>query len=66
MKKGITKPKHDWGNVKPDSIGTVKEVLADGEVRVDFINHKGWTGLLTEMENISGKFELKGVLSYHR
>ncbi|XP_039549152.1 tripartite motif-containing protein 5-like isoform X2 [Pimephales promelas] len=53
VKPSITTPKHNWGeHVTHTSVGVVKEIKFD-DVIVDFPKHKGWKGILSEMELIN-------------
>ncbi|XP_051732352.1 uncharacterized protein LOC127502926 isoform X2 [Ctenopharyngodon idella] len=46
VKPSITSPKHGWGSATHKSVGVVKDI----NVIVDFPEHKGWTGIFSEME----------------
>jgi len=49
VRPGVT-PKHNWGSVKPNSVGVVKSLNSDGVgCTVDFPEQSGWNGVLSEM-----------------
>ncbi|XP_056301300.1 uncharacterized protein ftr97 isoform X2 [Danio aesculapii] len=53
VKPSITNPKHNWGGyVTHSSVGVVKDIKSE-DVIVDFPTHKGWKGILSEMELIN-------------
>ncbi|XP_067273527.1 uncharacterized protein [Pseudorasbora parva] len=53
VKPSITTPKHNWGeHVTHKSVGVVKDIKFE-DVIVEFPNHKGWKGILSEMELIN-------------
>ncbi|XP_056115926.1 uncharacterized protein ftr97 isoform X3 [Rhinichthys klamathensis goyatoka] len=53
VKPSITTPKHNWGeHVTHTSVGVVKEIKFE-DVIVEFPKHKGWKGILSEMELIN-------------
>ncbi|XP_016150341.1 E3 ubiquitin-protein ligase KEG isoform X1 [Sinocyclocheilus grahami] len=53
VKSSITTPKHNWGGqVTHKSVGVVKDIKSE-DVIVDFQKHKGWKGILSEMELVN-------------
>ncbi|XDV42172.1 hypothetical protein PO909_010885 [Leuciscus waleckii] len=53
VKPSVTTPKHNWGeHVTHSSVGVVKEIKFE-DVIVEFPKHKGWKGILSEMELIN-------------
>ncbi|XP_016372138.1 tripartite motif-containing protein 5-like isoform X2 [Sinocyclocheilus rhinocerous] len=53
VKSSITTPKHNWGgHVTHKSVGVVKDIKSE-DVIVDFQKHKGWKGILSEMELVN-------------
>ncbi|XP_051732344.1 uncharacterized protein LOC127502925 isoform X3 [Ctenopharyngodon idella] len=63
VKPSITTPKHNWGSVTHESMGVVKDIKFE-DVIVDFPNHKGWKGILSEMELIdNSEADASGSLS---
>ena len=55
VKPGVD-PRYGWGtNVDSSSVGTVKRLMADGDVKVDFPGRSSeWTGVASEMEVVGG------------
>nr|XP_055043072.1 E3 ubiquitin/ISG15 ligase TRIM25-like [Misgurnus anguillicaudatus] len=51
VKASVESPEYGWGDVTKNSVGTVKAIDSD-ELTVDFPEHSGWTGILSEMELI--------------
>ncbi|XP_052392002.1 uncharacterized protein LOC127939051 isoform X1 [Carassius gibelio] len=53
VKSSIITPKHNWGgHVTHKSVGVVKDIKSE-DVIVDFPKHKGWKGILSEMELVN-------------
>uniref|UniRef100_A0A8B9H5F2 FinTRIM family, member 79 n=1 Tax=Astyanax mexicanus TaxID=7994 RepID=A0A8B9H5F2_ASTMX len=49
VKPSVDTPKHKWGGITHQSVGTVKTI--DGEaLTVDFPEYSGWRGIVPEME----------------
>ncbi|RXN26574.1 tripartite motif-containing 5-like isoform X1 [Labeo rohita] len=51
VKPSVVTPTHKWGAVTHKSIGVVQNIKSE-DVIVDFPSHKGWKGILSEMELI--------------
>ncbi|XP_057208681.1 E3 ubiquitin/ISG15 ligase TRIM25-like [Triplophysa rosa] len=49
VKASVDTPEYGWGDVTKNSVGIVKSVDGD-ELTVDFPEHSGWTGMVSEME----------------
>ena len=47
------KPAKGWGSVKRYDEGVIKSV-SGADCVIDFENHKGWAGLLSELELVAG------------
>ncbi|KAL7888355.1 hypothetical protein AOLI_G00033290 [Acnodon oligacanthus] len=61
VKLSVDTPKHKWGSVSHQSVGVVKAF--DGEaMTVDFPEHPGWKGVVSEMEIVSAD-DATGVLT---
>ncbi|KAL1253680.1 hypothetical protein QQF64_015909 [Cirrhinus molitorella] len=53
VKSSIITPKHNWGgHVTHKSVGIVKDIKSENVI-VDFPSHKGWKGILSEMELVN-------------
>ncbi|MCI4389756.1 hypothetical protein PGIGA_G00102190 [Pangasianodon gigas] len=52
VKPSVNNPKRSWGRVNHQSVGVVKS-LAGEEMTVDFPEHSGWIGVVSEMEIVS-------------
>ncbi|XP_050995357.1 tripartite motif-containing protein 5 isoform X2 [Labeo rohita] len=53
VKSSVITPKHNWGgHVTHKSVGVVKDIKSE-DVIVDFPSHKGWKGILSEMELVN-------------
>ncbi|XP_073672917.1 uncharacterized protein [Garra rufa] len=53
VKSSIITPKHNWGgHITHKSVGVVKDIKSE-DVIVDFPSHKGWKGILSEMELVN-------------
>jgi hypothetical protein len=48
-------PTHGWGSVAHDKVGIVRRVDPDGDLKVDFPEHSGWTGKSSEMEVVTAR-----------
>ncbi|KAG1662456.1 E3 ubiquitin-protein ligase HERC2 [Nymphon striatum] len=58
VKKSVNAPKYKWGAVTHDNIGIVIFINANGrDVKVDFPQHPGWVGLMSEMEKVFSSHE---------
>ncbi|KAG1964490.1 tripartite motif-containing protein [Pimephales promelas] len=53
VKPSVVTPTHKWGAVTHKSIGVVKKIQGES-LTVDFPEHKNWTGLVSEMEIVTG------------
>ena len=55
VKPGVD-PRYGWGtNVDSSAVGTVTQLMADGDVKVDFPGRSSeWTGVKAEMEVVGG------------
>ncbi|XP_077076176.1 uncharacterized protein LOC143729048 isoform X2 [Siphateles boraxobius] len=53
VKPSVVTPTHKWGAVTHKSIGVVKKIQGES-LTVDFPEHKNWTGLVSEMELVTG------------
>ncbi|XP_017538314.2 uncharacterized protein LOC108411325 isoform X1 [Pygocentrus nattereri] len=61
VKLSVDTPKHKWGRISHQSVGVVKAF--DGEaMTVDFPEHAGWKGVVSEMEIVSAD-DASGVLT---
>ena len=55
VKRSVSNPTYGWGSVAHDKVGIVKRVDPDGDLKVDFPEHSGWTGKSSEMEVITAR-----------
>ncbi|XP_059368784.1 E3 ubiquitin-protein ligase TRIM65-like isoform X7 [Carassius carassius] len=53
VKPSVVTPIHKWGSVTYSSVGVVKKIQGD-LLTVDFPEQKNWTGLISEMEHVTG------------
>ncbi|ROI33831.1 E3 ubiquitin/ISG15 ligase TRIM25 [Anabarilius grahami] len=53
VKPSVVTPTHKWGAVTHKSIGVVKKIQGESLI-VDFPEHKNWTGMVSEMELVTG------------
>ena len=54
VKRSVSRPTYGWGpGVTHDKVGIVKRVDPDGDLKVDFPDHKGWKGKSSEMEVVA-------------
>ncbi|XP_052442893.1 tripartite motif-containing protein 65 isoform X6 [Carassius gibelio] len=53
VKPSVVTPIHKWGSVTYSSVGVVKKIQG-GLLTVDFPEQKNWTGLISEMEHVTG------------
>jgi hypothetical protein len=53
VKRSVSNPTYGWGGVTHDKVGIVKRVDPDGDLKVDFPDHSGWTGKSSEMEVVT-------------
>ncbi|KOO26944.1 gtp-binding protein [Chrysochromulina tobinii] len=53
VKRSVSNPTYGWGGVTHDKVGIVKRVDPDGDLKVDFPDHSGWTGKSSEMELVT-------------
>ncbi|KAI5615168.1 hypothetical protein C0J50_3393 [Silurus asotus] len=47
----VTSPKRSWGKVTYQSVGVIKSLVGE-EMTVDFPEHSGWIGVVSEMETV--------------
>ncbi|MCJ8744019.1 hypothetical protein PDJAM_G00101460 [Pangasius djambal] len=52
VKPSVNNPKRSWGRVTHQSVGVVKSLVGE-EMTVDFPEHSGWIGVVSEMEIVS-------------
>ena len=55
VKRSVSNPTHGLGSVAHDKVGIVKRVDPDGDLKVDFPEHSGWTGKSSEMEVVTAR-----------
>ncbi|XP_016303539.1 tripartite motif-containing protein 65 isoform X4 [Sinocyclocheilus anshuiensis] len=53
VKPSVVTPIHKWGSVTHLSVGVVKKIQGD-LLTVDFPEQRNWTGVVSEMEHVSG------------
>ncbi|XP_048062451.1 E3 ubiquitin/ISG15 ligase TRIM25 isoform X3 [Megalobrama amblycephala] len=53
VRSSVKEPKHGWGSVTHNSIGVIKKIQGES-LTVDFPDQTDWTGVLSEMELMSG------------
>ncbi|KAK7150333.1 hypothetical protein R3I93_011552 [Phoxinus phoxinus] len=53
VRPSVVTPTHKWGAVTHKSIGVVKKIQGES-LTADFPEHKNWTGLVSEMELVTG------------
>jgi len=53
VKRSVSNPTYGWGGVTHDKVGIVKRVDPDGDLKVDFPDHSGWTGKSSDMEVVT-------------
>ncbi|XP_067239104.1 E3 ubiquitin/ISG15 ligase TRIM25 isoform X4 [Chanodichthys erythropterus] len=53
VRSSVKEPKHGWGSVTHNSIGVIKKIQGES-LTVDFPEQMDWTGVLSEMELMSG------------
>jgi len=53
VKRSVSNPTYGWGSVTHGKVGIVKRVDPDGDLKVDFPDHSGWTGKSSEMEVVT-------------
>ncbi|XP_026146845.1 tripartite motif-containing protein 65-like isoform X6 [Carassius auratus] len=53
VKPSVVTPIHKWGSVTYSSVGVVKKIQG-GLLTVDFPEQKNWTGLISEMDHVTG------------
>lgn len=49
VKRSVSTPKHRWGKVTYQSVGVITDLNGD-DITVDFPEHLGWKGIISEME----------------
>jgi hypothetical protein len=53
VKRSVSNPTYGWGGVTHGKVGIVKRIDPDGDLKVEFPDHSGWTGKSSEMEVVT-------------
>ncbi|XP_051954723.1 tripartite motif-containing protein 75 [Xyrauchen texanus] len=54
VKPSVNTPKYEWGKIiTHKSVGLVKDIKGDESLVVEFLGHRNWRGILSEMELVT-------------